>query len=235
MKYRPTFPALVVSFAALCAFPYGAQATTVGFVEITSEVYTGNAPVEGAPAPLSSPAPVNFIQGITGSVTDVNLSPYAFNTNGTTNTPYNVIDAGSPGSLGSAVYNVGATTFQLLWGSPDSYNQVAFYTGAAGGGSQLITVTLAALPTLSGDYYTGQDLSCGCTGTFFDLVTFTLVTGPGGPTDIGSVVLSDTGQAAFEFGVSQTPLPAALPLFAGGLGLVGLLAQRRKRRGPVAA
>ena len=110
----------------------------------------------------------------------------------------------------------------------NSYNQVAFYTGAAGGGSQLFTVTLAALPTLSGDYYTGQDLSCGCTGTFFDLVTFTLVTGPGGPTDIGSVVLSDTGQAAFEFGVSQTPLPAALPLFAGGLGLVGLLAQRRE-------
>lgn len=31
-------------------------------------------------------------------------------------------------------------------------------------------------------------------------------------------------------GVSSTPLPAALPLFAGGLGVMGLLARRRKRK-----
>jgi hypothetical protein len=30
--------------------------------------------------------------------------------------------------------------------------------------------------------------------------------------------------------VSATPLPAALPLFAGGLGVIGLLARRRKRK-----
>jgi hypothetical protein len=30
--------------------------------------------------------------------------------------------------------------------------------------------------------------------------------------------------------VGATPLPAALPLFAGGLGVMGLLARRRKRR-----
>lgn len=31
-------------------------------------------------------------------------------------------------------------------------------------------------------------------------------------------------------GVSATPLPAALPMFAGGLGLVGFLARRKKRK-----
>lgn len=31
-------------------------------------------------------------------------------------------------------------------------------------------------------------------------------------------------------GASATPLPAALPLFAGGLGVMGLLARRRKRK-----
>ena len=31
-------------------------------------------------------------------------------------------------------------------------------------------------------------------------------------------------------GDSTTPIPAALPLFAGGLGVIGLLARRRKRR-----
>jgi len=30
--------------------------------------------------------------------------------------------------------------------------------------------------------------------------------------------------------VAATPLPAALPLFAGGIGLIGLLARRRKRK-----
>ena len=35
--------------------------------------------------------------------------------------------------------------------------------------------------------------------------------------------------------LSSTPLPAALPLFAGGLGLVGLLACRRKRKAAAAA
>jgi hypothetical protein len=29
--------------------------------------------------------------------------------------------------------------------------------------------------------------------------------------------------------VAATPIPAALPLFAGGLGLMGFLARRRKR------
>jgi hypothetical protein len=35
--------------------------------------------------------------------------------------------------------------------------------------------------------------------------------------------------ATFTPAVSATPLPAALPLFAGGLGLVGFLSRRRKR------
>jgi hypothetical protein len=35
---------------------------------------------------------------------------------------------------------------------------------------------------------------------------------------------------AGNFSVSETPLPAALPLFAGGLGMVGFLARRGKRK-----
>ena len=34
--------------------------------------------------------------------------------------------------------------------------------------------------------------------------------------------------------VATTPLPAALPLFAGGLGLFGLLARRRKKKAAAA-
>ena len=49
--------------------------------------------------------------------------------------------------------------------------------------------------------------------------------------------VSGNGSYPFAFGpaldnvsVSATPLPAALPLFAGGLGVIGLLAKRRKRK-----
>jgi MYXO-CTERM domain-containing protein len=49
-------------------------------------------------------------------------------------------------------------------------------------------------------------------------------------------VLEDAGSAAFEYAdqtlggnVTDTPLPAALPLFAGGLGLVALFSRRRKQ------
>jgi hypothetical protein len=38
-----------------------------------------------------------------------------------------------------------------------------------------------------------------------------------------------------DVSVTQTPLPAALPLFAGGLGVMGLLARRRKRKAATVA
>jgi hypothetical protein len=38
-----------------------------------------------------------------------------------------------------------------------------------------------------------------------------------------------------QVGVGATPLPAALPMFAGGLGFVGFLARRRKQKALAAA
>jgi len=70
-----------------------------------------------------------------------------------------------------------------------------------------------------------------------DQVTLTL-----GGESFDSVVLSSVGSNAFEFANLQamnlgtrvalqpTPLPAALPLFVGGLGIVGFLARSRKRK-----
>jgi choice-of-anchor C domain-containing protein len=41
------------------------------------------------------------------------------------------------------------------------------------------------------------------------------------------------GPALDDVSITATPLPAALPLFAGGIGLIGLIARRRKRKAQV--
>jgi len=48
----------------------------------------------------------------------------------------------------------------------------------------------------------------------------------------------DTDQISIEYGsylVKPVPIPAALPLFAAGLGAMGLMSRRRKRKAAVAA
>jgi hypothetical protein len=56
---------------------------------------------------------------------------------------------------------------------------------------------------------------------------------PGGPYNVQYSVTSSTYQNedfTLSLPVTTTPLPAALPLFAGGLGLLGMLARRKKRK-----
>jgi hypothetical protein len=68
-------------------------------------------------------------------------------------------------------------------------------------------------------------------GNSVELLSFeSSVTGGGTPEHpaafgpaLDNVSILDRGE-----GPAPTPLPAALPLFAGGLGLIGLLARRRK-------
>jgi hypothetical protein len=115
---------------------------------------------------------------------------------------------------GSATYNFAgpATGLSLLWGSPDSYNTLTFFSGLNGTGTDLFSIT-------------GSLLNIQTYG--HDLVDFTMTGGT-----FESVVLASSGNA-FEFADLQdalaTPLPAAFPLFAGGLGMVGFFARRKKR------
>jgi hypothetical protein len=50
-----------------------------------------------------------------------------------------------------------------------------------------------------------------------------------------NVLAGLTDEAAFIPGIPEVPLPAALPLFATGLGVLGLLGWRRKRKGAAVA
>jgi hypothetical protein len=58
----------------------------------------------------------------------------------------------------------------------------------------------------------------------------------GGPIQSGHTIEINTDCTGCDYhallsgSLTTTPLPAALPLFAGGLGVIGLLARRRKRK-----
>jgi len=125
-------------------------------------------------------------------------------------------------NIGSALYsfNTPENTLSIFWGSPDSYNTLSFYASKDGTGTPLFSLT-------------GSSLLIQTFG--HDLVNFQTLDG-----FFNSVVLSSTDYS-FEFAnltaydpptvnVAVTPLPAALPLFATGLGALGLIGWRRNKK-----
>lgn len=214
----------------LCGLASGANASTV---TIGSESYysgSNDAPLYSVQLPNDS-TPI-FVLSTTGSADGVERSPYQTNS-GTapTTQPYSVLSPGGDGGS-SATYNLqGATSFQVLWGSPDTYNHITFYSAADGTGSVYSTSGASTVDYIGSDTacYAGPATTCKSLG--WDLITFSSALG------IGSVKLSDSGQAAFEFGLApihndiNTPLPAAIWLFgtviAGAAGGARLRRQRK--------
>ena len=94
-----------------------------------------------------------------------------------------------------------------------------------------VSLGLTSLPTQGFDC--GSDLSCAIANPAFSSGAFLLSAGPHSITGtVTLAVLADGGAAAFIIGrVSSTvPLPVTLPLFASGLGVLGLLGWRRKKK-----
>jgi len=201
---------------ALSAFSFAANAATVTLTEVDYYGKSGHtsAPLVGDLTVSSSTG--NFVQVVSGNQLPNARTPYEDNPPVDQTTPYSVLAYG--GGAGTATYNLsGGTTFSILWGSPDTYNFVQFYDTS----NNAIGPAFSAgnLPQCDGN----------CNQLHWDLVAFN------SDTPLGKVVLSDTGQAAFEYGSSlagapATPLPAAFPLFASGLGALGLLGWRKKRK-----
>ena len=82
-----------------------------------------------------------------------------------------------------------------------------------------LVLTAADLPT-SLEYLTGS---------YNVYVTLESASDPFGGFELSSNLIVDLPLP------SATPLPAALPLFAGGLGLIGFLSLRRKQNGSATA
>lgn len=204
MKLRVSAAVLAATVLALYTFNQSAKATTVSIgSQDTSSLPTG---VVLAPSSTTG----SFDLSVTGSIPDVYLSPF-----GDSTTPYSVLSPGNlPTGPSSATFSFGAnstiTSVSLLWGSPDSYNSVEFFD------------TLGNLITT----FSGNSLTPPSPGDGFDYITFVATGGT-----IGSMVLLDSGQAAFEYdSVDPTPLPTTLSLLATGLAILGFFAYRRKAK-----
>jgi hypothetical protein len=212
----------------LSLFAVSERASAATLVQTTISSTTAlsySAPAyQGAPpTPVASTG--SFHQDVTGNNATTTLDPYNGTNGATLALQYSAIGPGF--TAGSATYNIGSSSVTVLWGSPDTYNEMEFFSAANAGGTLLDAINCSALT------------ATGCSSSGYDLVTFSFSPS----TVIGSIVMEDPGtlgsspaNQSFEYDVvtSATPLPAALPLFAGGLGLMGLLGRRKKRKQQVA-
>jgi hypothetical protein len=230
MKRNHYTIALVGSVIALCTLSHDAKAVTISFQDDSDFVTLPASSV--SPYTPQTTGTVYFNE--LGSLPNIYRSPFenanagnggVYNSNnggyqqpGFDLLPYTSIEANSTATY---TFSAAATSLSLLWGSPDSYNYIAFYSGPNGTGLE--------------DIISGSALLLQTYG--HDQVTLTL-----GGEAFDSVVLSSSGSNAFEFAnllattqvgqldhLQSTPLPAALPLFVGGLGIMGFLARSRKR------
>ena len=201
-----SFSSIAAAFAALCLLSQSAQAVTFSYTEDLVTVPTSVSNV----MPTSSTGTVVLE---TLSIPGITRSPFE-NFNATPGPGYG--SAYISINIGSALYSFSTPKNELsvFWGSPDSYNTLSFYASKDGTGTPLFSLT-------------GSSLLIQTYG--HDLVNFQTLDG-----FFNSVVLSSTDYA-FEFTNLSTsdpvvPLPAALPLFATGLGALGLLGWRRKKK-----
>ena len=182
--------------------------------------------------------------GVTGNTTSTQTGanpsdPFGWDPWGSTDKTSTWLSVGGCcGGTSSAIFNVtaptGANNFTLLWGSPNSNNTVQLYSGADGNGTLVATVQFVD----GSGFFVDTVLSLQPFGPnttdpgFIESITTSAVFGSAVLTNSnGGFEVADISASTLGVGtLSSTPLPAALPLFAGGLGAFGLLARRRKRK-----
>jgi hypothetical protein len=227
---------LLASFAVVAAFAFSAP----GKADTINIISESNADFVTAPLSTSNPVPTILVGSI---IYPFVSSPFNYrdpfeNQNGTAGPGYGTLQytslyAGATGTWTVAALGVKgglADQLSIIWGSPDPYNTLSFYSGTVGSGTLLGSFTgvdLAidhAQPAMGKDVVTFSD-SVG----FFSYVVLT--------TTSNAFEFTDLEAACTECGPAPnpTPLPAALPLFAGGLGTLGFFARRRKRKATAAA
>jgi hypothetical protein len=235
--------AIVGSIAALCAYSQNANAAPVITAgdsgSVPFAVYNvGTATTAGLQnqTTISNPG-FDGIQSITFTGTGGNVSGvYAGSVSGVALSLFTLGNTGGqplgcPGSScadyfaaqpstttsGGVTISWGTNTqtaLYILWGSVD-----------AGTNYNIVTTNGATTDTITGTQILAA-LGNPPSGQYNAWVEITGLD----PFTSATFTDTDSGNPAFEFDIGQTPIPAALPLFAGGLGLLGLLGWRRNRR-----
>ena len=245
MKLRLLSTALAIAGAGLFAFPYDANAAPVITVQssgtapftvfnvgtATNTQYLAG-PSAGSPISTSTITSPGF-----DDITSISFSA---------GSPLTGVYAGSTGSVADSPFTLG--TFAGPQGSASCVVSCAEYFAAQPGGSVTIDFSTpqTTLDMLWGtvDVATGYNIVTGGGNTINGATINSLLGNPSSGTvnaaveitglnPFSSLTFSDTtgNSPAFEFDIGEaaTPLPATLPLFAGGLGFVGYLAKRRKQ------
>jgi hypothetical protein len=236
MKTRSLSTAMFAGAIALFATAQAHAAVTVT-VEIVNPGIAYPTYVAGAGNPAATSTTGSVFENVTGSVSNVRLSP--FDLAGPPASPgptsatdkYTSVSGGGSATYLATQFTGGATStgISFLWGSPDFFNTVTFFDAA--------NVSLGSISNGTLTNPNKNPPQVPATGASWVVLTVT-----GG--QWASVVFSSTTNA-FEFssltaacgreGDTCTPppgvpLPGALPLFVGGLGFVGFLVRRKKQK-----
>ena len=144
-----------------------------------------------------------------------------------------------PFTASSASTTISIAGYQVP--SSETTTQNGLFLG--GTGPNLLGGTWAFIPAASGSltstFSDGTSVPAlefaGVTAGSYDTYSQTIATITGDSYTLDFLYTNSNDNAASGLlvttsGISSTPLPAALPMFAGGLAFVGLLARRRKRR-----
>jgi hypothetical protein len=223
------------AIAGLLTLAHDANALTVTFTQNDLDYTLTTLPTSSTnPTPASYSGNNTVLFGVTNEIPDVYRSPFenvnsspgataltdgGFGIGNWASLPYTSVQGG-----GTATYNFAPSNMlSILWGSPDSYNTLTFYSGQNGGGNALYTLTGSALELQT----YGHDLvDFTMTGGYFQSVVLT--------SSVNAFEFADL-QAGLLTTIQGTPVPAALPLFASGIGLAGLFGWRRKAKTKAAA
>ena len=127
------------------------------------------------------------------------------------------------GIISGLTYSV---TDPYFSGSPLPLNPIGYFAFDGAG-----TLTLSSDPTLSKNFFNTMDITIGINGWAYGTASSVWYSQDQyGNTLTASGTATITELPPGEAQLSATPLPAALPLFASGLGALGLLGWRRKRK-----
>jgi hypothetical protein len=225
MKTRTVLAAIAALGVALIALPVGAA--TIEILQVNNHLAGGNPPPPagftlldlgtGTPNSLQTTSPFtlggvtfSFAGGGSGEYAgnSISSSPFGFD-----NATKNFVQAGGGGTV-NVTWATTQNQLDVLWGTVDPEPTRNVITIGA------TEITGAAIMAAIID----QGF------TYFDHQSNTYLRITGLP-DFTSATFSDAVAGNFEFALgAPVPLPGALPLFATGLGVLGLLGWRRKRR-----